>query len=76
MAPSKYLFGHERKNGQNHRIHAFNVLRDDTLLSKPREIREEACVSSGGQSTQIKYLSKSTDTIVKYYSSKIKVLLF
>ncbi len=31
---------------------------------------------SGGQSTQIKYLSKSTDTYNNYYSSKVKVLLF
>ncbi len=31
---------------------------------------------SGGQSTQIKYLSKSTDSIVKYYSSKSKSTAF
>ncbi len=33
-------------------------------------------ITSGGQSTQIKYLSKSTDTYTKYYSSKSKSTAF
>ncbi len=40
-APSKYLFVHERKNGQKRIIHALRS-EDGTLLSNPREIREEA----------------------------------
>lgn len=40
-APSKYFFGHERKNGQKRIIHALRS-EDGNLLSSPREVREKA----------------------------------
>jgi len=38
-APSKYFFGHEKKNGQKRLIHALRS-EDGILLSNPRQMRE------------------------------------
>ena len=38
-APSKYFFGHKKKNGQKRLIHALHS-EDGNLLSNPRQMRE------------------------------------